>query len=86
MVAIGAVPEIDDDAPTRDDMLSDRQRLFFEALPDTFIKQKALQIAAELSIAERSVERYIKYFCELGIVFREKKGLFSKRTDLNPHA
>lgn len=81
MVATGKVPEVEDDEPTSSDMLSDAQREFYEALPESFIKQKALQIGAEMSLPTRTVERYIKYFCELGILIRDKRATYMKRAE-----
>lgn len=83
LVATGVVDPVEEDEPTSSDMLSDVQRAYFNALPDSFITQKALQIGVEMSLNVRRANRYLAYFCELGILSRTKRGSYEKRTGLD---
>lgn len=88
MVAAGAVDPLGDEDSDTGDMLNDRQRRFFEALPDAFITQRALQIAEHLSLGDespadcgisvRAAEGYLNRFCNLGLLRRVGRGSYRK--------
>ena len=96
MVFGRTVQRISEEDVDTGDMLSYRQRRFFDALPDSFITQRALQIAEEVNAQEMkerqkgvmdvtdygfstsTAEKYLKRFCELGLIQRIHKGCYRK--------
>ena len=85
MVAAKVVAPLADEDANTGDMLTELQRTFYNALPDTFIKQEALKVAEELvaqlslvSLTPRTIARYLDRYCELGILERVKLGCYRK--------
>ncbi len=58
--------------------LHQRRDQFLEALPNTFNRQKYLEVARVLNIPERSVERYITDLCRTNKLKRLKKDEYAK--------
>ena len=90
MVAAKVVEPLTDENANTGDMLTELQRAFYNALPDTFIKQEALKVAEEmmvkmsfLSLTPRAVTRYLERFCDLGILIRVKRGCYRKNDGSN---
>lgn len=57
---------------------SQRKIQFYEALPHSFNRQGYLEVARNLSIPERTVERYITDFCRAELLLREKQDSYIK--------
>lgn len=60
------------------DLLNSQQRAFWEALPASFNKRDAIRTGEELGSYTRAIERYLKLYCELGILIRQGRGLYIK--------
>ena len=79
MVAAKVVEPLTDENANTGDMLTELQRTFYNALPDTFIKQEALKVAEELALVAlvalppRSIARYLDRYCELCILTQIKR-------------
>ena len=80
LVANGVVDD-EEEEPDLDspDLLNDTQRLLWEALPKTFIKKEAIQIAQQLGIQNRTLDNYLNLFLRLGILSRRSRGVYAKR-------
>lgn len=61
-----------------DDLLTQSQRELYNRLENTFITQTAIRIGLELELGERTVNRHLQRFCELGILARKSKGVYTK--------
>ena len=81
MVTNGIVPPLEEDEPSTGDMLTAAQREYYKALPEHFILQEALQVAESMEINLRTSQRYLAYFCHLGILTRVKRGSYDKNRD-----
>lgn len=78
MVANGTVLPMPLEDGNEGDMLKPAQRLFFQALPDRFITQQALQVAVKMTISEKTARRYLIRFIELGLVIKKSRGSYEK--------
>ena len=69
-----------EDEPNMDseDLMNERQRMFWNALPKYFIKKEAVDVANQQSLSIRSVNTYLNMFCEMGILEKVKRGAFNK--------
>lgn len=88
------IPPMNEENNSTGDMLTELQRLFFEALPDSFTRKEALQVAEDLAkeeddvakvakvaktaLPERTITRYLKRYCELGVLNHVKQGRYEK--------
>ena len=79
LVANGVVDD-DEEEPDLDspDLLNEVQRELWEALPKTFIKKEAIQIAQELGIPLRTLERFLAVFVNLGTLKSTVRGHYRK--------
>lgn len=83
MVAMGVVPEVDDEVDIdeeSEDSMNELQRNLFAGLPKRFTTQLAIQTAKQFGISARSTARYLVFYCELGILKCLHKGLYEKDT------
>ncbi|HEY3373021.1 MAG TPA: hypothetical protein VGK10_19380 [Prolixibacteraceae bacterium] len=61
--------------------LKDRKEQFLEQLPPTFTRSDYINLAKGLSISERTADTHIVNFCEMGLILREQRGIY---TNLSP--
>lgn len=78
MVANSVIPTMDDEDGNEGDMLKPAQRLLYQALPDHFITQQALQVAENFSVTERTMRNYLSRYCELGLLIKRRRGFYEK--------
>ena len=57
---------------------TDRQQQFLRSLPLTFSTKSFLEHAARLGIPNPTAERYIKNWCQIGLIHRIKQGNYEK--------
>ena len=57
---------------------TDRQQQFLRSLPLTFSTKAFLEHAARLGIPNPTAERYIKNWCQIGLIHRIKQGNYEK--------
>ena len=57
---------------------TDRQQQFLRSLPLTFSTKTFLEHAARLGIPNPTAERYIKNWCQIGLIHRIKQGNYEK--------
>ena len=71
----------DEEVPDHDspDLLNETQRLLWDALPKSFIKREAIQIAMELGLSTRTTERFLAMYASIGILINSGKGCYKKR-------
>ena len=55
-----------------------KKERFFTALPQSFNRQKYLEVASKTGINPRTVERYITQFVKSGLIHRDQKDLYLK--------
>ncbi|HEY3372591.1 MAG TPA: DUF3987 domain-containing protein [Prolixibacteraceae bacterium] len=54
-----------------------RKEQFLNQLPLTFTRTDYITLAKSLSIAERTADTYIVNFCDMGLIFREQRGVYT---------
>jgi len=57
---------------------SSKKKDFFEALPSTFARKKAIESAKGFDFAERTVDKYLKEFLEAGFLTKSDYGQYTK--------
>ncbi|HEY3373025.1 MAG TPA: DUF3987 domain-containing protein [Prolixibacteraceae bacterium] len=57
--------------------LKDRKEQFLEQLPLTFTRSDYINLAKGLSISERTADTHIVNFCEMGLILREQRGIYT---------
>ena len=69
-----------EDEPNMDskDLMNDNQRALWEVLPNHFIMRDAAQYAKDGKISMRTVEKYIKFYCDMGMMKRVGRGSYEK--------
>ena len=68
------VPDLD--SP---DLLNETQRRLWDALPKSFLKKEAIQIAMELGLSTRTTERFLAMYASIEILINSGKGCYKKR-------
>jgi hypothetical protein len=56
---------------------ANKKELFFDALPEKFTYKEFVELAGSLSIQHRTAERYIRTFCEKGLIDRSQQGVYT---------
>jgi predicted transcriptional regulator len=56
---------------------ANKKERFFDALPEKFTYKEFVELAGNLSIQHRTAERYIRTFCEKGLIDRSQQGVYT---------
>jgi len=64
--------------------LRNKQEQFLDQLPERFTTSDYFELAKSMSISERTAERYVFLFCEKGLVFKEKLGIYTNLSLAEP--
>ena len=60
------------------DLMNARQRNCWQSLPNKFIKRDAIEVGKTLDIPVKTLERYMRQFCELGILVKTGRANYEK--------
>lgn len=72
----GVEPEIH---PEMDQCMSEKQREYYDKLPDSFKAQDSIKIAQERGLLRSTAYRYLETYCELGILKKVSRGFYKKQ-------
>ena len=60
--------------------LRDKKEQFLDQLPEKFNRSDFIDLANTMTVQERTAVRYIAFFCNKGLIFREQMGTYTNLT------